>query len=260
MKKNILIIAGVFIVFLAFLTSCSAVVNSYLTSQGIYEEKVNFVHLQRGDKDVLLIPSKHFGPEEFYVNLKRSVDSLTQSGYVFFYEGIKIRELKTTEDTLQLREEMLKYRRIIGKSFSPLADDGGIIDTLNNRLRIGDRTVKMKRKVVPQPSSDYFFKDKREFEVVDLTVGEMLVEYERRYGEVVLTDCDYETDARASYECENEGVSKNSRRFVSEIGLDYRNEHVVSEILASEHHKIAVIYGYNHIKGLKVLLEENEFE
>lgn len=244
---------------LIFLSSCSMIMNSYLSGLGIYTDEVEFIKLQKENSEVLLIPNKHLATQTYYKNLRSSVDSLTNIDYFFFYETVLPENLKTKEDTLKYKENLLKFRRIRNKSNYDLIDDGGYIDTLNNRITLNNRNIKLRKKLEYQFKPEFFFKNEADYDIVDVTISEMVDEFESRHGVIELTDCDYETEAKVKYECENEDAKKNGRR-LNDIIVDFRNEHVVDEILKGEHSKIAVIYGSAHMEGIQKLLEESGYK
>lgn len=245
---------------LASLTSCSVLINSALTSYGIYDDEVELIYLKSEDKEVLLVPNKHIGSPHYYENLKNTSDSLIQNGYFFFYEKAKVEKLETQEDSIKLKDGYLKIRRILGTSISMESEDAGIIDTINNKLWFGNKSVEMKKKLVNQPKTEYFFENENDFENVDMFISEILDRYESKFGKVVLTDCDYQTAINEPYYCNRKEIKKENKRYFNRIIIEDRNNHVINELLKSEHKKIAVIYGAAHMDGMKALLEENGFK
>ena len=237
------------------LISCQMVINTALKSKGVYEKKINYHKLHTLDKEVLLIPNKHMGPPKYYENLRMAIDSLIKEDYYVFYESLKPGELKSAEDSSEFRTQVMKLRKILGKSLSSNSSDGGIFDTINNTIRIGKNTVKLKEKLMSQPSANYFFKNTGDYEKVDLTITELIAEFENRYGEIVLTNCDYTTPMDSEYKCWETDEVEIVGNMYDEIIVDYRNRYLVQEILKDKHPKIAVIYGANHMEGIIELLE-----
>lgn len=151
-----------------------------------------------------------------------------------------------------------KYRKISGKSLSPIASDGGVFDTINNEIVIRNKRYKLKEKLVHQPSYVKLGVNETDGRKVDALFADLIGEYERRHGEIKLEECDFETPINEEYKCEFID-SNNHKKLWKEIILDYRNHIVVNEISKEKNNKIAVIYGSNHIKGILELLKKQNY-
>ena len=85
----------------------------------------------------------------------------------------------------------------------------------------------------------------------DISLKDLITEYEDRYDEVELDNCDMETSFKNEYNC-----SKSTKNDLSPIILDFRNQNIVNLIKNSNDKKIVVIYGARHKKGIIKLMEE----
>lgn len=245
----------------SLLMSCSAIVNSYMKSMGIYDNEVKFEKMQNHEKEVIFIPNRHMGTPVYYKNLKLAIDSLTNDGYFIFYESIKPDVLENSDDTLQLMQQALKLRKALGSSLSNISSDGGIFDTINHTMKVGKREIKLKEKIIMEPSAEKKgLVNNPNAENTDVTLGAILNEYEKRFGEIILTDCDFNTPMNEPYHCENENAAEDRKKIYNEIIIDFRNQNLVNEVLESDKNKIVVIYGSNHIKGMKELLEQKDYQ
>ncbi len=221
------------IAFSSVLASCSLI----KTIHYIKNEDVKTVHHQFGEKEIIFVPMVHFGQEEFYKGVKDSIISWKKQGYVVYYEEIITDTLKMGIDSVELSVLGMKIRRIMG--------------SMPTREEYAKELSTIFKNGVPQPDNKDMGIDSTDLNA-DITLKELIGETERRYGEIILDSCDYATPMDSTYECH----SKWKMKKIEPIILDYRNEYVVGLIKKSSKKKFIVVYGANHIKGMKKLMDE----
>ena len=91
---------------------------------------------------------------------------------------------------------------------------------------------------------------------IDYSIYDMMDLYEKRYGEVKLSEYDFATDLMERYEPMDE---KPSTSGMLRLVLYPRNEYVVRRIVDSQRPRIAVIYGSGHMPGIKYYLKKHGF-
>ncbi|MGB6092468.1 MAG: hypothetical protein WBF83_01765 [Moheibacter sp.] len=241
-----------FIVFNSFL-SCTALLNGALRSKGVFDKEIKIHKVQNEKKEIIFFPMIHMGTQEFYDDVKIKIDSFKRAGFYFFLEGLGTGELSTKDDTMKLDTLARKFRKISGKSLSFIASDGGVFDTINNEIVIRNKRYKLKEKLIKQPSFLKLGINETDGRKVDVIFSDMMDEYEKKYGQIELEECDFQTMINEKYDCEYNN-SQNGKKLWDEIILDYRNHNVANEISKEKHNKIAIIYGSAHVKGILELL------
>jgi len=227
--------------------SLSSVVNKSLEKKKIYSDDINFeVTLIKDDKEVKIIPLRHLGTPQFYDNLKVALAKYQNLGYVVFYERIKSNN--ATEN------DRRKYRKILHIKIN-LSDTKQVDykEILLEKIRKVNPKFEFTKNVVPQPTYDFLITDLNNSKNVDVTINEFVGEYERLYGTIVLDSCDYITDWRETT-C-NGKRAKN----IDNVTLDFRNNNVVNTVLSANNNKILILYGENHINGIKKQLQKEGF-
>lgn len=237
MKKSLF-----FIIFILFLNSCTSTkVNLALKIVGAFNDEIKLEKLTKSDKEIVFIPMIHIGTEPFYKDVKTKIDSLENLGYFTYYEKVN----SSPNDTTNQR----KLRKILG---FPVPKKGkGYMSVLDSIYKF-----KLKKKLISQPAYEDLGVDSLKGRNVDLSLNEVIVEFERRFGEIKLNECDYKTSAHQKTICKDKPISKENK---NEIIIDFRNKHVVNEIISDKHKKIIIIYGKQHFLGIKRDLINNGF-
>ncbi len=184
---------------------------------------------EKEDQQVVYIGTTHIAKPSFFTEVRQQVDSLRKEGFVFIKEGVSIAEGTTEKEVDTLKR---KLRQLIG-------------------LSIGDYSNR-KNKSLPKlyTSGDYVMQTdsllglNSNDERVDLTYNEMIAAHEEKYGEIILTECDWETDLFDQYDC-RDGNAYNQSFYVVDI---LRTDHIVDYVLNTEAKKVAVVYGAGHFK------------
>jgi hypothetical protein len=207
-----------------------------LRSAGAYRDHNSVSFLSNNDKTVAYIPMVHVGKKEFYADIKTKVDSLQRNGYIVFMESVRVKDSLTAPQKDTLRR---KIRQLLGVDLN----SKGYIDTINGTFM--GRKFKNKQGLTNQPRYSKIGVDTLSGRIEDVPVNELLAAYEKQYGKIVLSDCDYKTAFESKYTC-----IRPVNSWMSEFVLGYRNKHLADAIAAEPHKKIAVMYGALHYGGL----------
>ena len=235
MKRIPLLILVLFI-----LTSCmSKFVNLALEKVGVFDEKCEMSLLKNDKKKVYFIEAHHIGREEYYLDISKKVDSLQKDGYIVFYESVKRNSDSLINDTLSR-----KLRKLTGiANFT-------YYDTITNKIG-GKLKYKGEYKLINQPKYPKMKVDQNTSLNIDVDQLTLISEFEKKYGKVQLSECDYETKLNSEvYNCEK--LNKElSEKFKTEFVINYRNKNLANEVQNSKENKILIIYGENHLNGFK---------
>ena len=218
-KAKLLLILILFIALMVTYTGCKVIKNVHY----IYNKDVKTEEISLDNKSVKLSPLVHFGQKEFYNNLKDSIFYWKKSGYIIFYEEIRA----NATDTILL----LKWRKI---------NNGNIIDK-NEYAHVGRVLNK-----IGQPEYDSLGIDGLDINA-DVSLNDVINKYEEFYGPIVLDSCDFQTPLKTSYT----NCGKRYKNSLVPILNNYRNNEVIKRIIESDSTRIVVLYGADHIKGIK---------
>lgn len=244
MKK--LTITGLSFIFMMTFNSC---VTAVLRKVGALEDSARIRTITDGEKKLVYIPMVHIGRKKFYEDVKRKIDSLKKDGYVVYYEGVRVNSVDAaTLDTINR-----KFRVILPIDIIHSKKKGGYIDTIENSLM--GRKVKAIKKynLVNQPSVYKLGIDTSIDIRADVTYGDIVNEYEKKYGKIILTECDLNTSLQEKYTCRKPKKNKKT----TDVILHFRDAHLAKEILQDKGKKIAVIFGAKHFDGMLALLQQN---
>ncbi len=219
-------------------------------------------------KEVILVPMRHLSTADSYARLRDYIDMLKAGGYVTFCEGVMrmpyhmdtVNEISMSElyrffDTVTFTAAELqrldtiirKDRRVMGSYIGR----GGYADPDNKSLPERNK----KQKYVSQTLELLGLTTDKDI-WIDYSIYDMMALYEKRYGEVKLSEYDFATDLMERYEPMDE---KPSTSGMLRLVLYPRNEYVVRRIVDSQRPRIAVIYGSGHMPGIKYYLKKHGF-
>ena len=219
-------------------------------------------------KEVVLVPMRHLSTAGSYAKLRDYIDILKADGYVTFCEGVMrmpyhmdtVREISMAElyrfcDTVTFTDAELqrldtiirKDRRVMGSYIGK----GGYADPDNQSLPERNK----KQKYVSQTLELLGLTTDRDI-WIDYSIYDMMGLYEKRYGEVELSEYDFATGLMERYEPMDDKPSTNGKL---RLVLYPRNEYVVRRIIGSQRPRIAVIYGSGHMPGIKYYLKKHGF-
>lgn len=229
------------ILLLFLFLSCIVNAQGMLTKFGIHAANKSFVigYYVKGNREVATVPMLHVNKPEFYQMTKRKIDSLRNDGFVVFYEGIN----SDVTDSLQADVLMRKFRQVTGFA---------LMDYMNNENEAFKSL--QKKKFVSQTDVDYGVNFDTDYHA-DLYLEQMIKIYEERYGEIVLTDCDYKTRLGKKYKCVK--IDENKEYYLLN---ELRDAHVLDEIEKSIAKKIVLVYGRIHIMDLHSKIQKKGWE
>jgi len=184
--------------------------------------KVESADFSSNKKSVHFIDMIHLGQQEFYDNVAQEVKKYKKDGYVLFYEWIDYE----TADTLTLR----KTKKIVGMIPSKKG-----YSLMINKIDVEGVVFQENDQFMNQVNSLDFN--------VDVTPQELILEYEKRHGEILLNNEDLQVPLYGDFNFNND---KN----VMDLILNYRNKIVAERIQNSKYDKIIVMYGADHRKGI----------
>lgn len=237
------------------LSSCkSYLTNYYLKSIGIYDNEIKLEKLDNNEKEIVLIGMHHIGKQEFYDDVKSKIDSLIKKDYIFYTEGVNSqftgKTNLTPEDSIVLIDLAYKLRKISG---IPLVSKKLNSDYLTLFKENG---IKIKENLVKQPKYIELGLSDKLSKNTDLSFEQLLENYEKQYGKILLEPCDYKTEFYKESTCQ----TKPNKKTYDEMMMRDRNNSVISHILKEKNTKIAIIYGNAHFVGIKDSLQKLGYE
>ena len=236
MKKSIFFLALI-------LTVCckSNYMNKGLEKIGAFNKKARIVKLSSETKNIVFIPMLHIAVEDFYIDVQKKIDSLSSLGYYFYYEQVITKD----SDSITLR----KFKKLQGYPFSKTTRYKQLMDSIYK--------LKYSENIVDQPSYEKFGIDSIKGRNVDVSLKDIVKFYESKYGEIKLRDCDYKTSLYKKTICNDKPIDKKIKK---EVIVDFRNTNIVNAILKENRSKIAIIYGSDHVKGIREELLKQGFK
>lgn len=231
MRKTLLVL----LVLISF-CSCRGILTRILLTR----KYVTLSHYKNGDRDFVFINAAHLGKPAYYQDIKFIVDSLRASGYTILYEGLAIDHRKY--DSLTIREYKLKVRKVTGVYISDFSD-------IDENKSLDVPAIKgLVRQTLQNTGIDPKRDIRADYELVDL-----VKEYEKRKGEIRLSDCDWNSDPNARYKCGK----------INPVESDYllihmRNQRVVHLMDSLRAPKAAVLYGMIHSYGVTDLMRAKD--
>jgi hypothetical protein len=235
LKKN----KFVFIAFvLIFTTGCFP--KFIAKSISIFDNKINLQVLTNNEIVVCFIPMHHIGTKQFYDDVQLNIDTFKKQGFSIFYEGVT---LDTSLPKAELDTIYKKFRKITGMAISK-SEYKGYIDTANSSIMgLKAKWIK-KEKIVNQPKSLVGTSNSKDLNAVDLSIPELVAQYEKKHGTIVLEANDYKTDTHKAL---SNGATYENRKLMI---LDLRDKHLAKKIITATNNKIVVVYGNAHLPGL----------
>src|SRR5690606_13892336 len=202
-----------------------------LTKYGINMANKSFAigYYEKEDREVAAVPMIHVNKPEFYEMTKRKIDSLRSDGYQVFYESI---DSKVT-DSLQLDLLMRKFPQVTGFALMDY------MDSENESFK-----SLQKAKYVTQAEVDYGVNHKTDHHA-DLYLEQMIELFEKRFGKIILNDCDSTTPLGKKYKCSKVDESK-EYYILNRI----RDHYLLDKIEKSSARNIVVVFGRIHIMDL----------
>lgn len=236
-----------FAVVVMLLASCDVVrvLAKVSNENAVYQQWTN----QQG-KQVVFIPMVHIGKPAFYENVRKSVTSLKQQGYILFYEIVS-REVPDSaltptmvanyidypafpiipQDSLAKLIYLLKFRKIAGGYLPGLSTYDAIVD---QQPILSSLTAQPRETLLGGSETD---------KNADVSFFQLVRQYENEKGEIVLNEEDFATPLNKSVPA-IAGFSD-----INHLIIDFRDDHLARSIHASDSSKIVVMFGLAHMKG-----------
>lgn len=233
MKKTALFIS---ISILFTLQSCT---NLALKAIGVTETDSEYYMMSNGNKTFAYIPMHHIGTESFYNSVAHDVDSFQKLGYKVYYEGVGKADLDSTETIIYKK----KLRKLIGLNIEQYYDT-------TTKMIGGMIKYKGKLKLMNQPSYPQLKVNMDNAENIDVPVHKLIQAYEDAHGEIILDECDLNTELNTTYSCSGQKMSS-SRKFLNQFVIEMRDQNLFNAIIEEQHDKILIIYGKKHFSGIK---------
>ncbi|MGA9211993.1 hypothetical protein [Kaistella sp.] len=154
-----------------------------------------------------------------------------------------------TADTID-ESYVRKFRKI---QKNPISKEGSYV----KQYQILYPNIKYEKPLVDQPSYEELGLTIENSKRADVDYRDIVDHYEKKYGEIKLTDCDFKTSVYEKYtKCKEENKVPLKQR--NDVLVNFRNEVVVKNIKESPHQKIAIVYGEDHMKEILEKLSEKE--
>lgn len=174
-------------------------------------------------REVVMVGMIHMEKPEFYDEVRLLLDSLKSEGYVVFCEGVTDGAAPPRLDTV-----LRKIRRVTGMDLDRF---------------YAKKVSANKRIYVKQSNLELGLTTDRDFNV-DLTLDEMVRQYEDKYDEeIVLSDYDWNTPLTKKYRPRKAGKEQyNDYTMIHTL----RERHIIDAVRNSPYDKIVLLYGQAH--------------
>ncbi|MBS9775455.1 TraB/GumN family protein [Candidatus Gracilibacteria bacterium] len=245
-------------IFLSFIVVCIAGI-SYQANE-VSPSKLDQYTISNGEKTVIFQSMMHIGREGFYKEIQQELTQAKKNGYVYFYEGVrpgKKENHKKFNEALGLQFDANLYKNIskmYGMTYQTPQMFLGLVNNLDFNIdtnidEIMNEYEKItKGKTIEKQES---FDANKEIETVLNTLTPRELEVFQYINKALLNTL-----------FSNEEIFKNlqiqGNKYLFDVILDKRNEHLVQEIIKSEHKKIFVTYGALHFDGVLKMLQKND--
>lgn len=195
------------------------------------------------NREVILIGMPHLGTVKGYDALRNYILERNAEGYVFFLEGVDHHNpiFDGPYDSLKQDTIERKLRFVTGFSLGSYADNEN--ESLPEMYKTIDHAISPTAELLGLDKVDSVFN-------VDLTLGEIILSFEKKFGEIPLTQYDFDTPLKAKY-IKNKDYPYN----IFSIASPVREMYVVDAVVESQYSpKIIIMYGYGHLYSLAAKL------
>ncbi|UFH32407.1 hypothetical protein LNP04_01485 [Chryseobacterium sp. C-71] len=173
---------------------------------------------------LVYLPTVHTGKKEYFDSIKKVVDSLRKENYMIAYEGIIM-----NSDSADYELNSKKLRKVLGfhvgnmnQSKESLPDFYNKKDyIIQNNILLGIDTQK-----------DVVF---------DVTLDDLIKNYEKAHGEIQLNEYDLKTALNEKYE-----MRKNKKGCVYCMTQGYRDDFVVKKVSENKEKNMVLLFGKAH--------------
>lgn len=185
-------------------------------------------------REVIFWPMVHVGDSAYFGRVRDFLDDRRGAGYTIYNEELDIRAgCESCFDTL-----MRKFRRVTGFAFS-LDDPESYV---NEDSRPGD---------VSQSSVRIGTQHDR---VVDMTLVDLVAQYEAEHGEIGLREYDWSVPIGEKY-----SEDSTAGHSLGDMLRKYRDAHLTSVYLADTASRVVIVYGLAHMEPVAAILEQNGY-
>ncbi|WP_457565063.1 hypothetical protein [Caminibacter sp.] len=222
---------------------------------GAFDKTVRLDSIRFFEKKIVFIPMIHIATPEFYRDVKTKIDSLKENGFFFVFEGVKDDIAET--DTLS----MYKLRQILGQPYKKTGNKQKDSTHLYNwLLSYIKRKYELKDSLTIQPYPPELGLDSTNAVNVDKSISWLIKRVEQETGKIKIGKCERKIPLDTTALCILWKARKHIKnKKVRSILITERNKHVVQYVINAPYRKIAIIYGKEHINGIKKLfLEQKE--
>lgn len=230
---SILIILAIFII-----VSCQSLTTKYVLSSANINKNLKILENTDSNQTIVFFPMVHAGKKEYYENCKIIIDSLRSDGYLFYYENLTFNpELDSVEKSIYNK----KIRRILG--YNPLSSKDN--ESLPNSYK-SKNIILQDYNLMGLNKNDH---------KLDLSKNQIIDSIEKKYGQIILSECDLTTGELEKYKCKKD---KKSKLFA--LTNEFRDPYISNEVIKIKDKKIVLIYGKMHWYFIYPSLKKNGFE
>jgi hypothetical protein len=198
------------------------------------EDRMKLQHPETG-RQIVMLGMIHLEKPQFFDEIRHYLDSLKRDGYVVFHEGVKGDGI----DSLRLDTLLRKFRRVTGVYLTEFYDN----------ISVGEKHVIQSTSMLGLNTPGDI--------LVDTDYDELITEYEKRYGEILLSDYDLRTPLTQKYKRRKAGKEKYSKY---NMIYTIREDHIAEAVRNSPHQKIVLLYGKGHWYGLYPYFRDAGFQ
>lgn len=201
------------------------------------------------NREVILIGMPHLGTEKGYGQIRQFIFDRYAEGFVFFVEGVAphYEPVDGPYDSMRIDTMYRKLRFVTGFSFGSYSDkdNESLPEAFRNTKSAIDPTMEL---LGFDSIIDAIYP-------ADLTISKIVMFFEQRFGQIPLTDYDFQTPLNAKYK-----KRKGYPYDIYAIASPAREMYVVDYVIKSELPKIVIIYGTGHLHHIAHKLDAVGYE
>ncbi|MCH8535880.1 MAG: hypothetical protein LAT51_12475 [Flavobacteriaceae bacterium] len=213
-----------FILLILVFSSCSGLLTRYVISKADIQKDLKILKSDSTNQVIAFIPVVHIAKEQYYLDIRKVVDSLRNEGYNFYYENM------THDPELDSAKQVIydkKIRSILGYSTA-----------LNEKNKSLPKVYTKKAYML----QDYNLMGLNKNDThLDMFKSQVIDSIEKNRGKIKLSSCDLSTDLMEEYICDAE-----YKHLLFDLTNQYRDQYIAQKILELKDEKIALIYGKMH--------------
>ena len=229
MRNKILLLTILVFVF----ASCGKMLLSLVTPSDV--EKSLKV-LKKDDQTVVFLGTVHLAKPEFFDSAKKIIDSLKRENFTVFYESITFddeyyKDKLDSTSIYKLDTTLRKFRKMMGRfQMNDLTDKNN--KSLPNYFK-NNKYLSQTNNLLGIDSLDIN---------ADVTMSNLISAQEKEDGEIILTNCDFNTSFKDKYKCEKVSNYYSINTF--------RDSIVFNKVLVTNKKKSLIVFGKGHWYGI----------